>query len=110
MRIPAIVALGLGLAAASGTRADIPPLPGERERQFLDVIESAGHPCAKVGSFKYAGSEEIAAYAKAWLDPFVVECANGKTYLVAIPYHRPRLDSDGNIMPPPAPVVKEMAR
>jgi hypothetical protein len=111
LRIPAIIALSFGLVATQGARGDIPPLPGEQERLFLDVIESSGHRCANVGSYKPATGDDAATYGKAWLNPFIVECINGKSYLVAVPLRRPpRLDADGKPLPPPAPIVKELDR
>ena len=94
--------------AIPGARGDIPPLPGEQERLFLDVIENSGHRCGKVGSYQAATGDDAASYGKAWLNPFIVQCVNGKSYLVAIPLRRPpRLDADGKPLPQPAPVVKE---
>jgi hypothetical protein len=108
MRKLAAAVLAVGLAAISGARADIPPLPGEQERLFLNLIESAGHACGKVDSYKPATGDDAAAYAKDWLNPFVATCANGKIYVVAIPRRPPRLDAEGKLLPPPAIVVKEV--
>jgi hypothetical protein len=108
MRNIAIIALVSGFCALGVARADIPPLPGEQERLFLNLIESAGHACGKVDSYKPATGDDAAAYAKDWLNPFVATCANGKIYVVAIPRRPPRLDAEGKLLPPPAIVVKEV--
>jgi hypothetical protein len=110
MRNVAIIALALGLAAASAARGDIPPQPGEQERYLLSVIESAGHPCGKVGSFRPAQDADVPS---AELDAVTVACTNGKTYLVAVPRRRPGpplLDPSGKPVPYPDPVVKEVNR
>lgn len=102
------IALALGLAAVPAARADMPPLPGEQERYLLSVIEAAGHPCGKVGSFK---SAQDADAPSADLDAFTVSCTNGQTYLVAVPRRRPGpplLDPSGKPVPYPDPVVKEI--
>jgi hypothetical protein len=110
MRDVVILALALGLAAVPAARGDIPPLPGEQERYLLSVIESAGHPCGKVGSFKSAPDADAPS---ADLHAFRVACTNGKTYLVAVPRRRPGpplLDPSGKPVPYPDPVVKEVNR
>src|ERR1700686_3877498 len=110
MRNVAILALALGLTAASSARGDIPPRPGEQERYLQSVIEAAGHPCGKVGSFKSAPDADAPS---ADLDAFTVACTNGKTYLVAVPRRRPGPplpDPSGKPVPYPDPVVKEVNR
>jgi len=108
MRNATIVGLALGLAAAVPAWADIPPLPGELERQYLAIIQSAGQPCDKVGGITAASKNDIETYAKSGLEPSIVGCTNGATYLVAIPPRRPRLDADGKVIPAPPPVVKQL--
>ena len=113
MRILAIIALGFGLVAIPGARGDIPPLPGEQERHLLDVIETSGHRCVQVGSYKPATGSDAKTYATAGFDPFTVECTNGKTYLVALPQRRygpPPLDPSGKPIPLPEPEVKELGK
>jgi len=117
MRNAAIMMLVVGLAAiaVSEARGDVPPLPGERERLFLNIIETSGHPCVQVGSYKSATGGDAETYTKAGLDAFTVECTNGKTYLVAIAPRRPgppqpQLDPRGNPISPPAPEVKEIEK
>ncbi len=115
MRVTAITTLvvGLGVVAAPGARADIPPLPGEQERVLLNVVDTTGHVCVKVTSYKSATGTDAETYGKAGLDPFIVECSNGKTYLVALPQRRPgppQLDPDGKPIPAPASVVKEIEK
>jgi hypothetical protein len=113
MRIVAVMALGLGLAAVSPARADIPPLPGEQERYLLSLIEGANHPCGKVASYKPASGADADSYVRDELDPFVVTCTSGQTYLVAVPRRRPgppMLDPSGKPVPYPDPVVKETGR
>jgi hypothetical protein len=113
MRVPAITALvvGLGAVVAPGAQADIPPLPGEQESVLLNVVETSGHLCVKVTSYKPATGADTETYGKAGLDPFTVECGNGKTYLVAIPRRgRPRFDPSGKPLPAPPPVVKEIEK
>jgi hypothetical protein len=109
------MALVVGLVAVAGpeARGDIPPLPGDRERLFLNIIETSGHPCVQVGSFKSAADSDAETYTKAGLDAFTVECINGKTYLVAMAPRRPgppQLDPGGKPISPPAPVVKEIEK
>jgi len=84
-------------------------LPGEQERYLLGVIEAANQPCGKVGSFNAATGSDAETYVSQGLDAFVVTCANGKTYLVAVPRRRPGppiLDPSGKPVPYPGPVVK----
>jgi hypothetical protein len=112
MRIVSVM-LGLGLAAMSPARADIPPLPGEQERNLLSLIEGANHPCGKVGSYKSASGADADSYISDGLDPFVVTCSNGTTFLVAVPRRRPgppMLDPNGKPVPYPDPVVKQIGR
>ena len=109
MRILAVMALGLGLAVPAA-RADIPPLPGEQERQLASVIEAAGLRCGKVASFKPAQDADISS---ADMDAFTVVCTNGATYLVAVPRRRPGppiLDPSGKPLPYPDPVVKQIGK
>jgi hypothetical protein len=113
MRKFATMALVLGLAAIVPARADIPPLPGQQEAYLLRVIEDANYACGKVGSFKAASGGDADTYAKQGLDAFIAICANGKTYLVAVPRRRPGpplLDPSGKPVPYPDPVVKEVNR
>ena len=111
MRNVTIIALIFGLSAIGAARADIPPLPGEQERYLLSVIEAANHPCGKVGSYNAATGNDAETYSSQGLDAFIVTCANGKTYLVAVPQRRhgpPLLDPSGKPVPYPDPVVKEV--
>ena len=113
MRNVAILALVLALTAIGLARADIPPLPGEQERYLLSVIEAANYQCGKVASYKGATGSDADAYANQGLDAFIAACANGKTYLVAVPRRRPGpplLDPSGKPVPYPEPVVKEVTR
>jgi hypothetical protein len=105
------LAFGLGAVAAPAARGDIPPLPGEQEHRLLNVIETSGHPCVQVGSFKPATGSDAKSYAG--FDSFTVECTNGKSYLVALPqrhYGPPLLDPSGKPIPSPDPVVKELEK
>jgi hypothetical protein len=111
--VVAIVALASGLIAVAAARGDIPPLPGEQERYLLSVIERANHPCGKVSSYRETSGSDADAYTSQGLDPFIVTCSNGKTYLVAVPQRRPGpplLDPSGKPVPYPDPVVKEVSR
>jgi hypothetical protein len=111
MRNAAIIALVFGFAAIGVASADIPPLPGEQERDLLNVIERANHPCGKVDSYKTATGRDADSISDE-LDAFDVSCSNGKTYLVAVPRRRPGpplLDPKGMPVPYPDPVVKEMS-
>jgi hypothetical protein len=114
MRVSAIAAaVTLGLLAAFGARGDIPPLPGEQERMFFNLIESAGHRCGKVGSYTAGTGSQADDYTSRELDAFVVSCINGKSYLVAVPRRRhgpPILDPSGQPVPYPDPVVKEIEK
>jgi len=111
--VVAIAVLVSGLAAVTSARGDIPSPPGEKERYLLSVIESANHPCGKVGSYTTATGSDAEAYANQGLDPFIVACTNGKTYLVGVAQRRPGpplLDPSGKPVPYPDPVVKEIAQ
>jgi hypothetical protein len=113
MRNVAIIALALGLAAASAARGDIPPQPGEQERYLLSVIERASHVCDKVRSYTPATGSDADTYANQGLDSFIVACTNGKTYLVGVAQRRPGpplLDPSGKPVSYPDPVVKEVNR
>ena len=109
----AITALASGLIAVAPARGDIPPAPGEQERYLLNVIERADHPCGKVGSYRAASGSDADTYISQGLDPFIVTCSNGKTYLVAVPQRRPGpplLDPSGKPVSYPDPMVKEVNR
>ena len=113
MRKIATIIVVFGLAAMAPARADIPPLPGQKEAYLLRVIEDANHPCGKVGSYKSASGADADTYAKQGLDAFIASCTNGKVYLVAVPQRRPgppQLDPNGKPIPYPDPVVKEVSR
>jgi hypothetical protein len=108
-----IVALVSGLAAATSAHGDIPSPPGEQERYLLSVIERADHVCDKVRSYTPATGSDADTYANLGLDPFIVACTNGKTYLVGVAQRRPGpplLDPSGKPVPYPDPVVKEIAQ
>lgn len=112
MRNVVIIALVFGFSATGVARADMPPLPGEQERQLLNTIERASYPCGKVESFKSAPDSDVDRYAREGLDAYVVSCGNGKTYLVALPRRRPGpplRDPNGMPVPYPDPVVKPMS-
>jgi hypothetical protein len=113
MRKIATITVVFGLAAIVPASADIPPQPGDQERYLLRVIEDANHACGKVTSFKAASGGDADNYEKQGLDAFIATCANGKTYLVAVPQRRrgpPQLDPNGKPIPGPDPVVKEVSR
>ncbi|HEV2187158.1 MAG TPA: hypothetical protein VGR70_08110 [Stellaceae bacterium] len=114
MRIAvAIAALVSGLIAVASARGDIPPAPGEQERGLLILIERANHPCGKVDSYRETSGSDVDAYISQGLEPFIVTCTSGKTFLVAVPKRRPGpplLDPSGKPVPYPDPVVKEISR
>lgn len=112
MRNAAIIMLVFGFSAIGVARADIPPLPGERERQLLYTIEHANYPCGKVDSYKSATGSDADGYEREGLDAYVVSCGNGKTYLVALPRRRPGpplTGPNGLPVPYPDPVVKPIS-
>jgi len=89
MRIAAVIVgvAALALVSSAG-QADIAPPPGEMERMLQTMIQNAGYSCAKVLSFEKATDRDTAgAGVPIGVDTSVVDCAEGKSYLVAWQAH-----------------------
>jgi hypothetical protein len=109
-----LVGFGFGLGVDFGADfgvsrayADMPPPPGQIERQFAALIATAGYACPKVTDVHYLQDEpEAKPLAERGLDPYRVSCSNGKHFIVGSARRVPGPPRDRP--PSPEPVVRPL--
>lgn len=82
--------------------ADVAPPPGADAAYRRDLIRQSGYRCDEPVTLKPTTPEQANHFAEKGLRASLVQCGNGKTYLVATPPpRRPRQPAG----PVPEPVV-----